>query len=1115
MTKIINTYFSSILNNHRKRKAFDVFRLLVIDMFAINTIYFLVCLLLETIWYLSPDLKIVLWYGLFFNAYFLFRFFSIGISLVSKQRKEEKEDLLLYIGRQFPEVEDRLLNHFQLSEHQDEISKAATQGFIQKFPPEYFIDSYKNKPRAGKLRFALISISILIVFSLFSFSALKRFYHFRRTYNPPNLYQLEVSPQNIVLYSYDTLELYIKKYAPDHFPVEIMKYNEDTGISERLYRSRDSLINYSAGRVKYSALYLVRIQRPNIFYPRKYPDTDTVRVTVLQRPRIRSMDFTVLSPPYTGIQDAYFQGNIDRINVLRGSEIQLRIRLSEPFGTSYLINGSDTLFFQIDQNEAEMLWRPIKSEKIILKLYNFKGIGVENDPSYLIDIDEDEFPRLEILSPKISDEILLNEDMIVPYIAQLRDDFGISSFKVLYTVHSEYSFSPDTAVKRIDLPFAKDASLQTRVGTWEIREFISPGSELRYYFELRDNDIISGPKTVRSQMFYAALPSLSDLFERQDEAREESMAMLEDELISTEEMIEDLDKVREELLREGEMKWENKSALEENLKTLEQAKEELSKIQTSMDEQQEFMKENALFSDKVMQDFEQLQELMNELIDDEMFDMIRDIQDKLQKNDTGDMEQILEDFSEKVKRFEESLERMLDIFKRIEQQQRLEELGSKIKESLKEQLELTEDADKVTSEDLAERQEKIAAETKDWEELSKESSELFDGENKDLFEEFIEEMNNEAVSNMMEMASESYGQNDKSGGRQQSEQSSQKLQTLDRSFSEMASAMMKKQKDDVSNGFQKAFLQTLYLSHEHEKLLNEGKDLTNSSPLVHRYTRRMYDNLQLVLEINKGLLELSKKTFFVDRTIGITLGNIIGGLRSGIKNAEEANLSQGQKDFNNSFKNMNRLARMLLDRMNMVQEEQQGNASGLEFYMQQLQQMAGDQQKLNSGMPQLGMQGSPGNSMMDQMARMAARQQALRRKLKQIQQGMSEGEGGKRVTGNLDKIAKDMEEVINQMRKNQVDRQTIMRQEKIVQRLLDASRSATSRDYKKERESVTGKELLRDNPLSLPGDLGEHRSLINIIRREVQNSDLTPQEKREMEKYLESLLGTEIYRGEE
>ncbi|MBW6458661.1 MAG: hypothetical protein K0B52_05815, partial [FCB group bacterium] len=183
---------------------------------------------------------------------------------------------------------------------------------------------------------------------------------------------------------------------------------------------------------------------------------------------------------------------------------------------------------------------------------------------------------------------------------------------------------------------------------------------------------------------------------------------------------------------------------------------------------------------------------------------------------------------------------------------------------------------------------------------------------------------------------------------------------------------------------------------------------------------------------------------------------------------------------------------------------------GMEFYLEQLQQMAGQQQALNESMPMPGPGGAPGESMMQQLAEMAARQQALRRALKEIEKGIQQGDGGRRLLGDLDRIAKDMEEVINQMRQNQVDRRTIMRQEQIVQRLLDASRSATSRDFKEERESRTAEQIRRPGPFGLPEDLGERESLINALRRAVLESDLSPKDKRDMERYLESLQRRDI-----
>ncbi|MCD6336758.1 MAG: hypothetical protein J7M01_00810, partial [Candidatus Marinimicrobia bacterium] len=734
-------------------------------------------------------------------------------------------------------------------------------------------------------------------------------------------------------------------------------------------------------------------------------------------------------------------------------------------------------------------------------------------PNYKIVLEKDADPILYLHNPKLQDELLLNEDLQLPYVAHLLDDFGISDFTVNYSVHSEYSFSPDTSINTIILPFDHNATLQTRAGVWQIDSFISPGSEIRYYFELKDNDIISGPKSVRSSLFYAKLPSLGDLFARQDKTQEETLTQLEEEVLSTGKLVKELDEIQKQLLQEGELKWEDKTALEENINAIEKTREELKNMQSSMDEQKKFMEENTLFSDDVMQSFEQLQELMNELIDDELFELMENLQKKFEQNDMSNMEEILKDFSEKAKRFEESLDRMLEVFKRIQQEQRLEELGRQMKESLREQEKLLEDIVQKSSDDLSGQQKKISDNTKDWENLGKESSELFTDKDKEAFEEFLKKMEEAGISSKMDEASNNYRRSDMQSGQQKSQESAQKLNSLLSDYSQMASSMMQQQKNEVAQSFQRVFHKTVFMSYQQEKTLDEGRELINESPLIHAYTSQENNILDMAMSINTDLLTLSKKTFLVDKAIGRALGQVIGNLRSGIQNAEEAKLSQGKNNFNIAYKNMNELGRILLERISMVRDQQQGNASGMEFYMQQLQQMAGQQQQINSSMPQPGMNGSPGSSMMDQLAKMAARQQALRRSLKQMQQSMSEGNGAKRMTGDLDRIAKDMEDVINQMRKNQVNRRTIMRQEKIVQRLLDASRSATSRDYKKERKSTSAKEIQRDNPLGLPGDLGDHESLINAIRREVRNSELTTREKQEMERYLESLLEQQATKG--
>lgn len=1106
MNKQSQIYFSGILDHYRLQEAKDKLKHIGLSFIILNSAYFIFCLLLESIWYLSPGVKEILWYLLSLNAFFLFRTISILIFSFSRHDKDENESLLLHIGQQFHEINDKLLNYYQLSQIDNPISNYALETFIEKYPSTYYEHSYKAQAVKNKRKIAFSLIGCFLLLAILSSSASTRFLYMHRSYEPESKYEVILTPGDTCLYTYDSLTLHIQRFAPDRFPIEVYVSDSTMKAPELLFRSRDSILSYSIGRLRHPAVYYARLRRPHLFHPRKFIDTDTLNVTLLQRPRIRSLDFEVRSPDYANISNAYYQGNVDRISCLYGSEIKIDVRLSEAFGPSYLVSEYDTLEINISREQSSISWVPKHSQSIKLLLVNKEGIALGSIPNYKIVLEEDAAPILYLHSPKLQDELLLNEDLQLPYVAHLQDDFAISDFSVNYSVHSGYSFNPDTAVKTVKLPFDNAFRLQTRAGVWEINSFISPGSEIRYYFELKDNDVISGPKTVRSSLFYAKFPSLGDLFARQSGAQEETMAQLEEEVLSTREIVEEIDEIQKQLLQEGELNWENKTALEENLNALEKAREELKNMQSSMDEQKKFMEENALFSDDVMQSFSQLQELMNELIDDELFELMRNIQEKLERNDMSNMEEILENFSEKAKRFEESLDRMLEVFKRIQQEQRLEELGRQMKETLREQEKLLKESDQKSSGELSEQQKKISKDTKDWEKLGRESSELFKDAYKEAFEEFLKNMDETDISTLMSEASENYQRSNMQEGQQKSQESADKLRSLENNFSKMAFKMMSQQKNDVESAFQRTFHKTVYMSYRQEETLEEGKELISGSPLVPSYTSQENNILQMALNINDDLLALSKKTFLVDKAIGQALGKVIGNLRSGIQNVEEAKLSQGKNNFNIAYESMNDLGRILLERMNMVQQQQQGNASGLEFYMQQLQQMAGQQQQLNSSMPQPGMDGKPGSSMMDQLAKMAARQQALRRSLKQMQQRMSEGDGAKRMTGDLGRIAKDMEDVINQMRKNQVNRQTIMRQEKIVQRLLDASRSATSRDHKKERESTTAKDILRENPLSLPGDLGEHESLINALRREVQNSELSPQEKQDMERYLESLL---------
>lgn len=1105
MKEDIFKYFKGILKDYRKRELADRLRHGLLFLLIPNLAVLLLLIPAEAIWFLSPAVKSNLSRMFLLNLACLVPLFLALRNAFLCRSEARNEELLLQIGQGKKEVRDKLLNHYQLARKEDSLATYAVEHFIEKYPAEIFRSSYRPKPVRRKAS-ALIILAVALIAELILLRpATERLLHPRQLYEPENPYSLVMLPGDTTIFAYDSLQIRILRRAPQHFKVELFRETESGPLQETLLQKNDSLFVLELNHLQESRNYYAFLQRPHLFYPRKYPDRDSLSLRVLRRPQIRNLDFRVQAPAYSGIPPAQYKGNIERLRFLPGSDLQISARLSDSAGTSFLVFREDTLYMQTRDFVSEAVLSPEADGELLLMFHNKAGTGIRAPLRYRVELERDAYPVLQIIRPEASEILILDENLRLPLMALIRDDYGISDFRVRYRIQSPYSSTPDTLFHSLQIPFEYGTRLQTLVYSWTVDRFIAPGSEMQYYFELLDNDTVKGPKTRRSAMFFARFPTLGDLYERQNENSESSMANLTEERENSREIAEAIEDLRRDLLREGEMDWQKRNALEESLESLERSREQLKELAAELEEQQRFMEENTLFDEDVLERFAQLQELMNELIDDELFEMLRELQEKLQRNDMSNMEDVLKDFSEKAKQFEQSLDRMLEVFKRIQQEQRLQELAKRMKEILYQQEQLLENAPGMSLEDVSRREREIAAQMEALEERSRQSADLFDGEDKENFEDFLEMMDSSAVSRDQREAADMFRQSLREQGMQKSREANAKMQEMSQRFSDWAAEMMQKQRGEISRAFRALLQKSIYMSTEQENATAFGQDLDAASPLLHRYTSRQGAILAQAQNINRHLVELSKMTFLVDKALGAAIGQVIGNLISGIRLIEEANVSGGKTHIDLAFAAMNRLSRLLLERSEMA-EQQQGNASGMEFYLQQLQKMAGQQQELNRGMPQPGPDGSPSaDGMMDQLARMAARQQALRRALKEMAQGISDGDGGRRIAGDLDKIAADMQEVIDQMRRNQVTRQTYMRQEQIVQRLLDASRSATSRDYKKERESRTAKQIAGEHPRGLPADRGERDLLLDHLRRAVQESDLTAAEKRDMERYLESL----------
>lgn len=156
------------------------------------------------------------------------------------------------------------------------------------------------------------------------------------------------------------------------------------------------------------------------------------------------------------------------------------------------------------------------------------------------------------------------------------------------------------------------------------------------------------------------------------------------------------------------------------------------------------------------------------------------------------------------------------------------------------------------------------------------------------------------------------------------------------------------------------------------------------------------------------------------------------------------------------------------------------NSSGGSGMMQKLQEMAAQQQAINQSMQQMGEnQGSMNPEQQAKMQKLANQQGNAQKSMEELAKEQKQNysaDGKKKGLGDLEKIAQEMQEVVQDMKNGRITPETRKKQERILSRLLDASRSMTERDFEKNRESRSGQDMFRQSPKNIDMNTQEGKS---------------------------------------
>ena len=133
-------------------------------------------------------------------------------------------------------------------------------------------------------------------------------------------------------------------------------------------------------------------------------------------------------------------------------------------------------------------------------------------------------------------------------------------------------------------------------------------------------------------------------------------------------------------------------------------------------------------------------------------------------------------------------------------------------------------------------------------------------------------------------------------------------------------------------------------------------------------------------------------------------------------------------------------------------------------------------------------------------------QKTLRKLIEEIQQsGRQEGQG------DLNGMAKDMNDVISDLSKYQYNRKTKEKQRRILSRMLDSQTSLSQRGYKDERKSLSSDTSIKySSPGGLPVDLGQRQNIaLDALNRSL-NSGYAREYQIMIKRYFNAMSQLEI-----
>lgn len=1016
------------------------------------------------------------------------------------------ESLALAVESRYPELKNRLIAALQLAgkartnpEHYSlELVDLTIRQATQMSDAMDFAEALDRSRMKRSARWAGIGFgAVLLLTVLFPSLAKKSWDAYSRPladYSAPIPYSLTVIPGSIEAVKFDDFRI-TARLEGESLPRTVSIFHRSEGGQWRSLGDiqpvvASSSVSSGAGLSREFQHVLPQVKRDFEYYVVAGEITsETYTVSAVDRPRVNSLRLEVFPPSYTGLQPMILDANDGTVTAPVGSKINIRVESNRDLAEAALaFSDGQKLSMEVKGQVASAEITVRDNRAYHLAMVDAAGRSNPNPIEYTITAVPDREPSVEIALP--GHNVDLGENMAVDLKIVARDDYGFSGMTLKTKWISE---GRERAARDIAIPESRiQGERLEKAFFFDLADWgLMPEDFVEYYVEVKDNDAVNGAKTAISKTFTVRLPSLDEMMAEFEEEREADMGALDQLLGHERELSKQLETLRRELATEQELSWDDQKKAKDVAARAEQLEKELDRIAESMQQQVTDAQEKKLASIEMIQKMMEAQKLFEEVATPEMREAQKRMQEALEKMDPEALKKAMQDMQFSQEEMIKRLDRTIEYLKKLQAEQKVDAFVRRMEELAAQEEALNKQATESPKEkqpDLAppqdrvkERFDQLAQDMAMAEETLKEAK-IADPQKTS---EFAQAAENSPAPQQMQDASQQMQAQDKKGSEQKSGEAAASMKQLVTKMKEFQSQMASKQQEQMAKELRQALDKTMYLSEEQEKVYNETSQLDPNSLSLREMAAKQEALRAATEQVAHELMEMAKQSTSISGETSQKLGKTMESMTQSsqcLSDRRGPNAGNSQKE---AIFGLNQVSQDLTNSLEKNSQCNNPNPSQCNNPNPNAQpnpmcnnpgeKMGGLSQKqgrLNQQMP--GQEGQQGQGNMSEgerelLSRLKGEQEAIKKGVDDLNSEI----GKDQQLGRLDKLAEEMQKVIEDMEKGEITEETRERQKRIYTRMLDFQHALQKQDFKDERQAQQPEGTYgRTSPGNLPDAAG-------------------------------------------